>query len=265
MVLDALGLRTSPTYDPFQSGLRLRPEDLPDEAAEALRARQDFGDSIDSMEELQRFMKLLERLGIEQSRPSTPNGSLGMRTEDLLQGLIDWIQNGGNIDTGQRHASPMVRPPMRIQPSGGWGSGSSGGPAPEGSTGPRPTGDTRPLARHEIDTSKVDTSKIPDFANLSPNAQEAAKIAVAMGLTVTSTTGGTHTPSSNHYRHNSADGQGHAIDVAGPPELMAKFYNTMKSIDGAPRELFFDPLGGIENGQQIGAIGGHGDHVHYAA
>lgn len=30
-------------------------------------------------------------------------------------------------------------------------------------------------------------------------------------------------------------------------------------------ELFYDPEGGIKNGQEIGAIGGHGDHVHVAS
>lgn len=30
-------------------------------------------------------------------------------------------------------------------------------------------------------------------------------------------------------------------------------------------ELFYDPLGGIKHDKQIGAIGGHGDHVHAAA
>jgi hypothetical protein len=30
-------------------------------------------------------------------------------------------------------------------------------------------------------------------------------------------------------------------------------------------ELFYDPLGGIKYGQQIGAIGGHNDHVHFAS
>ena len=29
-------------------------------------------------------------------------------------------------------------------------------------------------------------------------------------------------------------------------------------------ELFYDPIGGIKNGKQIGAIGGHSDHVHVA-
>ena len=31
-----------------------------------------------------------------------------------------------------------------------------------------------------------------------------------------------------------------------------------------PAELFYDPLGGIKFGKQIGAIGGHSDHVHVA-
>ena len=31
-----------------------------------------------------------------------------------------------------------------------------------------------------------------------------------------------------------------------------------------PAELFYDPLGGIKYGKQIGAIGGHSDHVHVA-
>ena len=34
---------------------------------------------------------------------------------------------------------------------------------------------------------------------------------------------------------------------------------------GGLKELFYDPLGGIKNGRQVGAIGGHGDHVHLAA
>jgi hypothetical protein len=31
-----------------------------------------------------------------------------------------------------------------------------------------------------------------------------------------------------------------------------------------PAELFYDPLGGLKFGKQIGAIGGHSDHVHVA-
>jgi len=33
---------------------------------------------------------------------------------------------------------------------------------------------------------------------------------------------------------------------------------------GGINELFYDPLGGIKDGKQIGAIGHHGDHVHMA-
>lgn len=43
---------------------------------------------------------------------------------------------------------------------------------------------------------------------------------------------------------------------------------TGKGITGTGKgvfELFYDPLGGIKNGHQIGAIGGHSDHVHVAA
>lgn len=83
----------------------------------------------------------------------------------------------------------------------------------------------------------------------------AAKVARKMGLTVTSTTGGTHAPGSYHY-------SGRAVDVAGPASVMAKYYRFMAQKN--PTELFYDPLGGIKHGQQIGAIGGHSDHVHVA-
>lgn len=83
----------------------------------------------------------------------------------------------------------------------------------------------------------------------------AANLARQMGLTITSTTGGRHTPGSYHYR-------GRAIDVAGSPAQMAAYYNRLAGT--RPTELFYDPRGGIKNGQQIGAIGGHRDHVHVA-
>lgn len=77
----------------------------------------------------------------------------------------------------------------------------------------------------------------------------------AMGLRITSTTGGRHTPGSYHYR-------GRAVDVAGSRTAMARFYREMAQL--RPTELFYDPLGGIKNGRQIGAIGGHRNHVHVA-
>lgn len=37
------------------------------------------------------------------------------------------------------------------------------------------------------------------------------------------------------------------------------------AVSGGISELFYDPLGAIKNGQQIDAIGGHDDHVHFAS
>lgn len=76
-----------------------------------------------------------------------------------------------------------------------------------------------------------------------------------LGLRVTSTTGGRHAPRSYHY-------QGRAADVAGSPRAMGQFYREMSKTN--PTELFYDPMGGIKHGRQIGAIGGHRDHVHIA-
>jgi hypothetical protein len=83
----------------------------------------------------------------------------------------------------------------------------------------------------------------------------ASKRAVELGLVITSTTGGVHTPGSYHY-------QGRAIDVAGPPPAMAAFYTEFAGT--MPTELFYDPLGAIKNGAPIPPIGGHTDHVHIA-
>ena len=83
----------------------------------------------------------------------------------------------------------------------------------------------------------------------------AKRRAVAIGLTITSTTGGRHAPNSYHY-------SGRAIDVAGSASKMAQFYREMATM--SPTELFYDPLGGIKHGREIGAIGNHSDHVHVA-
>lgn len=93
------------------------------------------------------------------------------------------------------------------------------------------------------------------LGGLSAKVAWAAKVARSMGLTVTSTTGGTHAPGSYHY-------SGRAVDVAGSPSAMARFYRFMAT--KRPTELFHDPIGGIKNGVNIGAIGGHGSHVHVA-
>jgi hypothetical protein len=88
--------------------------------------------------------------------------------------------------------------------------------------------------------------------DLLNNAMERAK---QLGLAITSTTGGKHAEHSYHYA-------GCAFDCSGDPAAMRKFYLEMAQLN--PTELFYDPMGGIKNGEQIGAIGGHGTHVHLA-
>ena len=75
------------------------------------------------------------------------------------------------------------------------------------------------------------------------------------GLRITSTTGGRHARHSYHYR-------GRAFDAAGSPRAMRAFYREMSHT--RPTELFYDPMGGMKHGRNIGAIGGHRNHVHYA-
>lgn len=109
--------------------------------------------------------------------------------------------------------------------------------------GSRPTGPSGP------------TGAFPAGGSNRQKLDYAGKLARDMGLRITSTTGGKHAPGSYHY-------QGRAIDVAGSPAQMAAYYRRLAGT--SPTELFYDPIGGIKNGRQIGAIGGHSDHVHIA-
>lgn len=83
------------------------------------------------------------------------------------------------------------------------------------------------------------------------------KGAKKFGLTVTSTTGGTHVPGSYHY-------SGRAVDIAGSSKQMMKFFLWARRF--SPTELFYDPAGYYyKNGKRVkGSIGGHSDHVHFA-
>ncbi len=123
----------------------------------------------------------------------------------------------------------------------------------DGIVGPKTNG---ALARYYKDG--FDAGPVSGPAVTGTNYQKlmsAWKTAERFGLTVTSYKGGRHAPNSYHY-------SGRAIDVAGSPAAMARFYRYMES--SRPTEMFYDPIGGIKHGQNIGAIGGHRDHVHIA-
>jgi len=99
--------------------------------------------------------------------------------------------------------------------------------------------------------SSADLTLVSGGSQLSSARSRAQEI----GLRITSTTGGKHAPHSYHY-------QGRAFDAAGSAGQMSQFYREMSKTN--PTELFYDPQGGMKHGQNIGAIGGHRDHVHVA-
>lgn len=73
-----------------------------------------------------------------------------------------------------------------------------------------------------------------------------------------------HVEDSYHYRTD-AKGRGEAIDVSGAPEKMMAFDQWVaKKWGKGVTELFYDPGISIKEGQVIGSIGGHEDHVHVA-
>lgn len=62
-------------------------------------------------------------------------------------------------------------------------------------------------------------------------------------------------------------GQGRAIDVAGSPAAMSRFFRAFVPLARnrkGVRELFYDPEGGWNDFQDIGPVGDHDDHVHIA-
>jgi hypothetical protein len=105
--------------------------------------------------------------------------------------------------------------------------------------------------------SNFETIETTDLGRVQGGSRlsDASARAQELGLRITSTTGGRHAPRSYHY-------QGRAIDVAGSPSAMRQFYSEMSRTN--PTELFYDPMGGMKHGRNIGAIGGHGNHVHVA-
>jgi TP901 family phage tail tape measure protein len=101
------------------------------------------------------------------------------------------------------------------------------------------------------------------LGGFSGSLTAAMNLARSHGLTITSTTGGTHAPGSYHY-------QGRAFDASNSssptPQMMSYFMDAAGKYGKNILELFYDPAGWfIKNGGKVsGAIGGHSDHVHTA-
>ncbi len=107
--------------------------------------------------------------------------------------------------------------------------------------------------------SNLETIPVDQLAHVAgafgPQLTAAIRRGEQLGLHVTSTTGGRHAPHSYHYL-------GRAADLSGPKPAMRELYRELAATH--PTELFYDPMGGIKHGRNIGAIGGHGSHVHIA-
>lgn len=102
----------------------------------------------------------------------------------------------------------------------------------------------------------IDTATLTEVGGgFGSQLTSAMNRATQLGLHITATTNGKHAPHSYHYI-------GRAVDVAGPASAMRKFYTEMSHTN--PTELFYDPMGGMKHGKNIGAIGGHATHVHVA-
>lgn len=111
-----------------------------------------------------------------------------------------------------------------------------------------------------LDEPQVSVKPAP--SRLSEIEAEAAKF----GLRLSS---GHRSPAQN-ARAGGAAGSYHltdrARDFSGPPDKMLAFAKHVNERYGPElSELFFDPWGGLKNGQALrGPIGGHNDHVHVA-
>ena len=89
----------------------------------------------------------------------------------------------------------------------------------------------------------------------APELFQQMQKAVEMGLTINSTWTGRHADSSAHY-------EGKAFDAGGSPADMLRFYNHAAK-NTNPHELIHRDRF-IKDGERIGGIGGHDNHVHFS-
>jgi hypothetical protein len=113
------------------------------------------------------------------------------------------------------------------------------------------------LRRREIDWNGCEPLTHPPLL-------KAARVALSVpGLYITSTTGGTHSPTSWHYKARAFDGGSNAGDEG--PEIMAQ--ERLLSRFGADyfAELFGPADWYVSNGVKYsGTFPGHSDHLHVA-
>ncbi|HYV47067.1 MAG TPA: peptidoglycan-binding domain-containing protein [Myxococcaceae bacterium] len=173
----------------------------------------------------------------QQAKGLQVDGVVGQQTWGSFWGQklppgAQMLKGGGGVS-----ADPTGRNKDSFDPGGARGPGGAA-PSPAG------TG-----------TASGPAGAFPTSGSNRDKLDWAERTAKAMGLTITSTTGGTHVAGSYHY-------QGRAVDVAGSPAQMAKFFDVLHNT--RPTELFYDPKGAVKNGSDIPPIGGHSDHVHVA-
>jgi hypothetical protein len=129
---------------------------------------------------------------------------------------------------------------------------------------PAPVGNTRPVA--------PGLPRFVGYGGTTVDLRDLEQVlghAKAMGLRIGENTlynkvDPVHVPHSFHYQYYPGTKINRAADVSGSPALMSAFYKWVAAKYPKVTELFYDPLGGIKYGKQIGAIGHHQDHVHVA-
>jgi lysozyme len=148
---------------------------------------------------------------------------------------------------------------------------------PTGEDGPADEGQHQAAGADAQDvgepTDKSDTAD--DVLTVDQRIVSAMRVALNMGLRISSTNTGTHAPDSYHKRPPCGpvvvNGKRYSVcrafdaaDAANSDALYRRFFHALEST--RPTELFYDPMGySWKNGQKVNwVVGGHRDHVHVA-
>src|SRR5687767_14282419 len=127
-----------------QQSFEISPDQLPGPVAKIVRDHKaEFGDTIDSDQELKQLMELLNQTGGDMNGLPRPDfkGLEGMSAQDMLQMLIDWLQNGG-AQSNSNHKPRSLGSLTGNNGGGGGGGGymgqpmSNGGNTTNGAQGP---------------------------------------------------------------------------------------------------------------------------------